>query len=149
MAAMEEFQPDLVLMDLHMPGMNGTELTTLIRAHAAFAHTPIVFLTGDPDPERQFEVLEVGADDFLTKPVRPRHLIAAVESRVRARAHAARQRSGERPASGHRPVHAHGDAAAPGLGDPGQTPAARCTSSRSRTPRRCATASATPRSRPD
>ena len=95
MAAMEEFQPDLVLTDLHMPGLNGTEITALIRAHAAFAHTPIVFLTGDPDPERQVEVLQVGADDFLTKPVRPRHLIAAVESRVRRARMLQRQRSGE------------------------------------------------------
>src|SRR5690606_32216738 len=46
-------------------------------------HVPIVFLTGDPDPERQFEVLEVGADDFLTKPVRPRHLVSTVQNRVR------------------------------------------------------------------
>lgn len=81
--AMETFRPDLVLMDLHMPGASGTELTDAIRAQPAFAHMPIVFLTGDPDPERQFEVLEHGADDFLNKPIRPRHLIAAVQSRVK------------------------------------------------------------------
>jgi EAL domain-containing protein (putative c-di-GMP-specific phosphodiesterase class I)/DNA-binding response OmpR family regulator len=79
--------PDLVLMDLHMPGLSGTELTQMIRRHEAFLHMPIVFLTGDTDPEKQFEVLEIGADDFLQKPIRPRHLIAAIESRVkRARA---------------------------------------------------------------
>ncbi len=83
LATMVRVQPDLVLMDLHMPGLSGTELTALIRRHDAFMHTPIVFLTGDPDPEKQFEVLECGADDFLQKPIRPRHLIAAVESRVR------------------------------------------------------------------
>ena len=87
MPAMEEFRPELVLMDLHMPGMSGTELTMSIRAHADFAHVPIVFLTGDQDPERQFEALEQGADDFLSKPIRPRHLMAAVHSRIkRARA---------------------------------------------------------------
>jgi EAL domain-containing protein (putative c-di-GMP-specific phosphodiesterase class I)/CheY-like chemotaxis protein len=84
---MTRTQPDLVLMDLHMPGLSGTELTALIRQHEAFLHTPIVFLTGDTDPEKQFEVLEYGADDFLQKPIRPRHLVAAIESRVkRARA---------------------------------------------------------------
>ena len=72
--AVEAFRPDLVLMDLHLPGTSGTELTDLIRAHPTFAHIPIVFLTGDPDPERQFEVLERGADDFLSKPIRP-HLM--------------------------------------------------------------------------
>ncbi|NZA25536.1 EAL domain-containing protein [Luteimonas sp. SJ-92] len=83
MAALEAFSPDLVLMDLHMPGMDGAELTDMIRGHATYAHLPIVFLTGDPDPERQFEVLEIGADDFLSKPVRPRHLVAAVENRIK------------------------------------------------------------------
>lgn len=87
MAAMEQFRPDLVLMDLHLPGTSGTELTAAIRARPAFFHTQIVFLTGDPDLERQFEVLESGADDFLSKPIRPRHLIAVVQSRIkRARA---------------------------------------------------------------
>ncbi len=87
LATMASARSELVLMDLHMPGMSGTELTALIREHPAFLHTPIVFLTGDPDPDRQFEALECGADDFLQKPIRPRHLVAAIESRVkRARA---------------------------------------------------------------
>ena len=87
MEAMERFDPDLVLMDLHIPGSSGTALTAQIREHPRFEHTPVVFLTGDQDPERQVEVLEHGGDDFILKPVRPRHLIAAVQSRVkRARA---------------------------------------------------------------
>jgi PleD family two-component response regulator/EAL domain-containing protein (putative c-di-GMP-specific phosphodiesterase class I) len=91
MAAMDRFDPDLVLMDLHMPGISGTELTQHIRQHPRFEYTPVVFLTGDQDPERQLEVLELGADDYILKPVRPRHLIATVQSRVRrARAIATR-----------------------------------------------------------
>lgn len=87
MTAMEQVQPDLVLMDLHMPGMDGGELTAMIRSRAEFALTPVVFLTGDEDPERRFEALEIGADDYLRKPVRPRHLISAVQNRIlRARA---------------------------------------------------------------
>ena len=87
MGAIEQLRPDLVLMDLHMPGLDGAELTSLIRAHSDFATTPIVFLTGDEDPERRFEALDLGADDFLRKPVRPKHLISAVQNRiVRARA---------------------------------------------------------------
>ena len=106
---LEEFQPDLVLMDLHLPDMDGTSLTQRIRAHEDFAHVPIVFLTGDPDPELQYQVLEFGADDFLSKPIRPRHLIAAVQSRVQ-RARALRRLQGgggndRHPATGllHRP----------------------------------------------
>ncbi len=93
--AIERFKPDLVLMDLHMPGRDGMSLTLQIRQRPEFLHLPIVFLTGDPDPERQFEVLESGADDFLTKPIRPRHLIAAVSNRIQR----ARQRAPAAPIS--------------------------------------------------
>jgi len=87
MGALEQQRPDLVLMDLHMPGLDGAELTALIRQRPEFATTPIVFLTGDEDPERRFEALDLGADDFLRKPVRPKHLVSAVQNRiVRARA---------------------------------------------------------------
>lgn len=89
MDTLRRFKPDLVLMDLHMPGQDGKSLTMLIRQQPEYLHLPIVFLTGDPDPERQFEVLESGADDFLNKPIRPRHLIAAVSNRIQR----ARQRS--------------------------------------------------------
>jgi EAL domain-containing protein (putative c-di-GMP-specific phosphodiesterase class I)/CheY-like chemotaxis protein len=92
---MERFRPDLVLLDLHMPGMSGTDLIGLIRLHTEFAHTPVVFLTGDPDVERQFEALEQGADDFLNKPIRPRHLIAAVQSRIKRARALRRQRQGD------------------------------------------------------
>ena len=102
MAALELFAPDLVLMDLHMPGSSGTVLTSQIREHPRFGHVPVVFLTGDSDPERQVEALEHGGDDYILKPVRPRHLIAAIQSRVRrARALASRQ-AGPEPT--HHPV---------------------------------------------
>ena len=96
--AIGRFDPDLILMDLHMPGLDGMRLTSLIRQQPAFQLLPIVFLTGDPDPERQFEVLESGADDFLTKPIRPRHLIAAVANRIQ------RTRAQRRPATPQRDV---------------------------------------------
>jgi EAL domain-containing protein (putative c-di-GMP-specific phosphodiesterase class I)/PleD family two-component response regulator len=92
-AAMETFRPDLVLMDLHMPGLDGLAITNRIRAHERLMHTPVVFLTGDPDPERQYEVLAAGADDFLSKPIRPRHLVAAVLSRVQRARRSAQSRT--------------------------------------------------------
>ena len=92
MPALEQFQPDLLLMDLNMPGANGIELTSLIREQEAFAHTPIVFLSGESDEDRQFDAIDAGGDDFLSKPIRPRHLISAVQNRVRRhRAMATRQ----------------------------------------------------------
>lgn len=92
--AIDEFEPDLVLMDLHLPDASGVDLTESLRADPVLAHLPIVFLTGDPDPETEFRVLDVGADDFLSKPIRPRHLISAVQNRVK-RARAARERQGQ------------------------------------------------------
>lgn len=80
--SLHQFAPDLILMDLHMPHANGMELTVLIRDQEPFLHTPIVFLSGEPDPDMQFDVLEAGGDDFIAKPVRPKHLIAAVHNRV-------------------------------------------------------------------
>ncbi len=79
---LDRFQPDLILMDLYMPELNGAELTSLIRENEAFLGTPIVFLSGEQDEERQFEALQMGADDFLEKPIKPKHLIAAVKSRI-------------------------------------------------------------------
>ncbi len=90
---LDAFDPDLVLMDLHLPEGSGTDLTTAIRTAPAHAHLPIVFLTGDQDPETEYRALDSGADDFLSKPIRPRHLISAVQSRVK-RARAARSRGG-------------------------------------------------------
>lgn len=81
--SIQRFVPDLLLMDLHLPGRDGMSLTKAIRERPEYLDLPIVFLTGDPDPEKQYEVLDSGADDFLSKPVRPRHLIAAVSNRIR------------------------------------------------------------------
>ena len=92
MEAMQRFQPDLVLMDLHMPECDGAELTALIRERDEFLHTPIVFLSGESDQDKHYEALSAGGDDFLSKPIRPKYLIATVTNRVR-RARAIRQRS--------------------------------------------------------
>jgi EAL domain-containing protein (putative c-di-GMP-specific phosphodiesterase class I)/DNA-binding response OmpR family regulator len=83
MPAMKQFRPDLVLMDLNMPGANGIEMTALIREQEAFIHTPIVFLSGESSDDLQFDAIDAGGDDFLSKPIRPRHLISAVQTRVR------------------------------------------------------------------
>jgi diguanylate cyclase (GGDEF)-like protein len=100
---LDRFQPDLLLMDLNMPGCDGLELTALIREREGYVSTPIVFLSGDPDADRQFAALDAGGDDFLSKPIRPKYLVSAVTNRVR-RARAAARRSRERrqrdPATG-------------------------------------------------
>ena len=80
---LEKFQPELILMDLYMPNCSGMELTAIIREREAFINTPIVFLSGEQNQEMHFEALNAGGDDFLSKPIRPKHLISAVTNRVR------------------------------------------------------------------
>ncbi|MEW8053575.1 MAG: response regulator, partial [Candidatus Thiodiazotropha sp.] len=87
MEAVERFLPDLILMDLYMPGANGIELTQVIRERDESLTIPIVFLSGEDDLDKKLLALHAGADDFLTKPVRPQHLLATVKTRInRARA---------------------------------------------------------------
>ncbi len=81
--ALQEFTPDVILADLYMPGLSGFELLALFRAHPRTAFTPVVLLSGDDDDEKRFTALHIGGDDYLTKPIRPRHLVAAITSRAR------------------------------------------------------------------
>lgn len=94
MEALRRFRPDLVLMDLHMPNCDGAELTALIREHDEFINTPIVFLSGESDQDKHYEALSAGGDDFLSKPIRPKYLIATVNNRIR-RARAILQRNAQ------------------------------------------------------
>jgi diguanylate cyclase (GGDEF)-like protein len=82
--ALEEMRPDLVLMDLHMPGADGIELTRIIREHEEFFGLPVVFLSGEGDPDRQMDALRVGGDDFLAKPVPVARLVETVRRRIEA-----------------------------------------------------------------
>jgi DNA-binding response OmpR family regulator len=83
LAALRDFSPDVILADLYMPQISGFELLALFRAHPRTAFIPVVLLSGDNDAEKRFAALHIGGDDYLTKPIRPRHLVAAVSSRAR------------------------------------------------------------------
>lgn len=83
MDALCEFKPDLILMDLYMPGASGTELTTVIREQNEFVDIPIVFLSGEQDIDKQLKALSFGGEDFLAKPIAPKHLISTVTNRIR------------------------------------------------------------------
>lgn len=77
-----EFQPDLILMDLYMPMCSGIELAKVIRQQDLFVSIPIVFLSAEEDTNKQLLAMSGGGDDFLTKPISPEHLIAAVIARA-------------------------------------------------------------------
>lgn len=78
-----DFKPDLILMDVHMPGCNGLELAATIRQQESFVSIPIIFISTDRNYDRQLDAMRLGGDDFLTKPIQPDHLLAAVTSRAR------------------------------------------------------------------
>ncbi len=80
---LQDFHPDLVLLDFYLPDGNGIEVAQMIRAEPGCAFLPVVFLSGEQDLDRRFDAISMGGDDFLTKPVKPRHLLLTVESRVR------------------------------------------------------------------
>jgi len=80
--ALNDFNPDLILLDLYMPECSGFELAQTIRQIERFVSIPIVYLSAETDREVQLEAVGIGGDDFLTKPIKPDHLIASVRSRV-------------------------------------------------------------------
>ena len=82
MEALDEQTPELILLDMHMPGASGEELAKVIRQQDAYLSTPIVFLSAESDVTRQREAMSLGGDEFLQKPIEPQHLISAVKSRI-------------------------------------------------------------------
>jgi len=78
-----EFNPELILMDLYMPNCDGYELAEVIRQQENYLGMPIVYLSSETNLEKQLSAMHKGGDDFLTKPIRPDHLISAVTSRIR------------------------------------------------------------------
>jgi diguanylate cyclase (GGDEF)-like protein len=82
MSQLVEFQPDVILMDVYMPGCSGLELATVIRQEGAFVGVPIVFLSRETDRMKQIAALGEGGDDFFPKPVPPDQLVPAVSARA-------------------------------------------------------------------
>ena len=78
--AFREHEPDLILLDLMLPGMNGVDICRTIRRESA---VPIVMLTAKTDTVDVVLGLESGADDYITKPFKPKELIARIRARLR------------------------------------------------------------------
>jgi diguanylate cyclase (GGDEF)-like protein len=82
-----EFNPDLVILDMYMPEVNGMEIAQVLRQHESCSDIPLLFLSGETNPEIRAAALNIGVDDFLVKPFDHTYLVSAVANRAhRARA---------------------------------------------------------------
>lgn len=82
MAELADFQPDLIILDMYMPTCTGTELAKVIRHNDRYVSVPIIYLSAEDDMDKQLDAMSEGGDDFLTKPIQPRHLITTVRNRA-------------------------------------------------------------------
>jgi two-component system alkaline phosphatase synthesis response regulator PhoP len=76
-------RPDLLLLDLMLPDRDGYDITRLVRADATLSALPIIMLTARVDDTDKIVGLEMGADDYVTKPYNPREVVARVRARLR------------------------------------------------------------------
>jgi two-component system alkaline phosphatase synthesis response regulator PhoP len=78
-----KFHPDLVLLDIMMPKMDGVEACRLLRAMPELANTFIVFLTARAEEYSEIAAFDVGADDYILKPIKPRALMSRISALFR------------------------------------------------------------------
>jgi two-component system phosphate regulon response regulator PhoB len=76
-------KPDLILLDWMMPGTSGIELARRLKRDEVTAATPIIMLTAKGEEDNKIQGLEVGADDYITKPFSPRELVARLKAVLR------------------------------------------------------------------
>ncbi|HEU5078012.1 MAG TPA: response regulator transcription factor [Opitutaceae bacterium] len=76
-------RPDVIVCDVNMPGMNGHAVITALRAEEAMLRTPFIFLTGESEMSDLREGMNLGADDYLVKPIDPDQLLTAIRVRLK------------------------------------------------------------------
>jgi two-component system phosphate regulon response regulator PhoB len=80
---LEAWKPDLIVLDIMLPEVNGFDLCRQVRHSTALARTPVLFLTARSDEVDRVLGLEIGGDDYMTKPFSPRELVARVRAHLR------------------------------------------------------------------
>ncbi len=83
LAAARQEHPDLIVLDLMLPGLDGLELCKKLRADPTTALTPVIMLTAKAEESDKIVGLELGADDYLTKPFSPKELVARIKALLR------------------------------------------------------------------
>jgi two-component system, OmpR family, alkaline phosphatase synthesis response regulator PhoP len=79
----EQIKPDMVILDIMMPRMDGVELCRHLRSKPEFGQLIIVFLTARDEDYSQIAALDIGGDDYITKPIRPRVFISRIKALLR------------------------------------------------------------------
>jgi len=77
-----ENPPDLILLDVMMPGMDGFEVCKILKSSEQTSHIPIIFLTGLNNPEDIKKGKDLGGIDFLTKPINPNEVLKKVQNQL-------------------------------------------------------------------
>ena len=80
---LDEFKPNLIVLDVMMPGMDGIETCETIRSNSNYDHILITFLTARAEDYSQVAGLEAGADDYINKPIKPKVLVSRVKALLR------------------------------------------------------------------
>ncbi len=82
---MARWKPHLILLDIMMPKMDGVEMCRILRSHRGFDDVLVVFLTARDEDYSQVNALEIGGDDYITKPIRTRVLLSRIKALLRRR----------------------------------------------------------------
>ncbi len=80
---LEAFLPDLIVLDVMLPGQDGFEICRRLRQGGKLSRTPVIFLTARSDEVDRVLGLEIGGDDYITKPFSPRELVARIKAHLR------------------------------------------------------------------
>ncbi|MBL1143284.1 MAG: diguanylate cyclase [Proteobacteria bacterium] len=81
--ASNHFQPELIIMDLYLPGCDGIELAEILRQQQGYVGTQIIFYSIETNINKHLDALRAGGDDFLVKPLKPHYFVTAIEARAK------------------------------------------------------------------
>lgn len=95
----EKTKPHLIILDIMMPELDGVETCRILRSRKEFAKIPVAFLTARDEDFSQITALDVGGDDYITKPIKPRVLISRI--------HALLRRANRDADNDQEPIHVH------------------------------------------